>query len=131
MGWWGNFGRLFLCSHLATSTRIATATSTEPTTIYLRSPTFLPHASREPFFVFALPQNPDFSPCKPRLTHTPGSQPQKGVTSYALSANRQKPFAGAAHAAIFNTWRRFRGQVFYVAPPFVALYFIVDWAEKR
>lgn len=62
---------------------------------------------------------------------TLGSQPQKGVTTYALSANRQRPFAGAAHAAVFNTWRRFRGQVLYVVPPFVALYLIIDYAEKR
>lgn len=48
-----------------------------------------------------------------------------------MSANRQRPFAGAAHAAVFNTWRRFRNQVFYFAPPFVALYFILDWAEKK
>ena len=60
-----------------------------------------------------------------------GSQPQKGVTSYALSSNRQRPFAGALNAAIFNTWRRFRAQVFYVAPPFIALYFILDYAERR
>ncbi|KAI5793163.1 cytochrome b-c1 complex subunit 8 [Geopyxis carbonaria] len=60
-----------------------------------------------------------------------GSLPQKGVTDYALSANRQKPLAGAAHNAVFNTWRRFRGSALYVIPPFVAYYFIMDWAEKR
>lgn len=48
-----------------------------------------------------------------------------------MSSNRQRPLAGAGHAAIFNTWRRFRGQVLYVAPPFIALYFIIEWAEKR
>lgn len=46
------------------------------------------------------------------LTNTsPGSPPQKGLTTYTLSANRQRPLKGAAHAAVFNTWRRFRGQV--------------------
>ncbi|KAI9665328.1 MAG: hypothetical protein M1831_001765 [Alyxoria varia] len=60
-----------------------------------------------------------------------GSQPQKGITTYSLSSNRQKPLAGAWHAAIFNSWRRFRGQVFYVAPPFVLVYLIVGWAERR
>lgn len=60
-----------------------------------------------------------------------GSLPQKGVTSYSLSANRQKPLAGAAHNAVFNTFRRFKGAVLYVVPPFVAYYYLMDWAEKR
>lgn len=60
-----------------------------------------------------------------------GSQPQKGVTTYALSANRQKLFAGAMNAAVFNTYRRSRGQVMYFVPWGFALYFIIDWAEKR
>lgn len=60
-----------------------------------------------------------------------GSLPQKGVTTYALSSNRQRPLAGTAHAAVFNSWRRFKGSVLYVIPPFVAYYFIMDWAEKR
>ena len=60
-----------------------------------------------------------------------GSMPQKGIVHYGISANRQNPLAGTFNAAIFNTWRRFRSQVFYVAPPFVALYFIIDYAERR
>lgn len=60
-----------------------------------------------------------------------GSQPQKGVASYALSANRQRPLAGALNAAIFNTWRRFRGQVLYVAPPFIIAYTAMEWAIER
>lgn len=61
----------------------------------------------------------------------PGSQPQKGVASYALSANRQRPLAGTLNAAIFNTWRRFRGQVLYVAPPFIIAYTAMEWAIER
>ncbi|CAD6503135.1 BgTH12-02804 [Blumeria graminis f. sp. triticale] len=60
-----------------------------------------------------------------------GLQKQKGVASYALSANRQRPFAGALHAAIFNTWRRFSGQVLYVAPPLIAAYCTMQWAIER
>ncbi|KAK6602544.1 cytochrome b-c1 complex subunit 8 (UcrQ family protein) [Botrytis cinerea] len=56
---------------------------------------------------------------------------QKGVASYALSANRQRPLAGALNAAIFNTWRRFRGQVLYVAPPFIIAYTAMEWAIER
>ncbi|KAI5810357.1 cytochrome b-c1 complex subunit 8 [Pyronema omphalodes] len=60
-----------------------------------------------------------------------GSLPQKGVTSYALSANRQSPLAGTAHAAIFNTWRRFRGAALYVLPPFIGYYMLMNWANDR
>jgi ubiquinol-cytochrome c reductase subunit 8 len=60
-----------------------------------------------------------------------GSLPQKGVTSYSISSNRQRPLAGTAYAAVFNSWRRFKGAVLYVAPPFVFYYFLMDWAEKR
>lgn len=57
--------------------------------------------------------------------------PQKGIVTYSLSANRQRPLAGTAHAAIFNTWRRFRHQVLYVVPPFVAAYAAMNWAVER
>jgi ubiquinol-cytochrome c reductase subunit 8 len=60
-----------------------------------------------------------------------GSQTQKGVTSYALSANRQGPLKGALNAAIFNTWRRFSSQVLYVAPPLIAAYVAMSWAIER
>ena len=57
--------------------------------------------------------------------------PQKGVASYTISANRQRPFAGALHAAVFNTFRRARGQVLYVVPPFLAAYALMNWAVER
>lgn len=57
--------------------------------------------------------------------------PQKGIVTYSLSANRQRPMAGALHAAIFNTWRRFRHQVLYVAPPFIVAYAAMNWAIER
>ncbi|KAI1211716.1 ubiquinol-cytochrome c reductase complex ubiquinone-binding protein [Annulohypoxylon truncatum] len=60
-----------------------------------------------------------------------GGQPQKGIISYVLSANKQNPFAGAAHAAIFNTWRRFSAQVLYVAPPMIFFYYTMSWAIDR
>ncbi|RAH39611.1 ubiquinol--cytochrome-c reductase subunit 8 [Aspergillus brunneoviolaceus CBS 621.78] len=56
--------------------------------------------------------------------------PQR-ITSYSLSPNRQRPLAGAGHAAIFNTFRRFRHQVLYVAPPFIAAYALMNWAIER
>ncbi|KAI1371081.1 cytochrome b-c1 complex subunit 8 [Hypoxylon crocopeplum] len=57
--------------------------------------------------------------------------PQKRIITYGLSANRQNVFAGAANDAIFNTWRRFRFQVLYWAPPLIAAYYAMDWAMKR
>jgi len=60
-----------------------------------------------------------------------GSQTQKGVTSYALSANRQGPLKGTLNAAIFNTWRRFSSQVLYIAPPLIAAYVAMSWAIER
>ncbi|KAJ5097092.1 Cytochrome b-c1 complex subunit 8 [Penicillium angulare] len=56
--------------------------------------------------------------------------PQR-IATYALSPNQQRPFAGAFHAAIFNTFRRFRHQVLYVVPPFVIAYAAMNWAVER
>jgi hypothetical protein len=58
-------------------------------------------------------------------------QKQKGIVTYGLAPNRQNPFAGAAHSAIFNTWRRASAQVLYIIPPFIAAYYIMDWAIER
>ena len=60
-----------------------------------------------------------------------GSQTQKGIASYALSANRQRPLAGTLNAAIFNTWRRFSHQVLYFAPPLIIAYVTMSWAIER
>ncbi|KAI9884535.1 MAG: Prohibitin-1, subunit of the prohibitin complex (Phb1p-Phb2p) [Watsoniomyces obsoletus] len=60
-----------------------------------------------------------------------GSAPQKGIVTYALSANRQRPMAGVLNAAVFNSWRRFRNQVLYFAPPLIAAYLAMDWAIAR
>jgi hypothetical protein len=60
-----------------------------------------------------------------------GSQPQKGIVHYGLSANRQRPLAGTLNAAIFNTWRRFSHQVLYFAPPLVIAYYSMQWAIER
>ncbi|KAL9616451.1 MAG: hypothetical protein Q9160_008682 [Pyrenula sp. 1 TL-2023] len=60
-----------------------------------------------------------------------GGRPQKGITSYSLSPNRQRPLAGAMHAAIFNVWRRSKAQVLYWLPPFVIAYGLMNWAIKK
>ncbi|PGH11544.1 hypothetical protein AJ79_04802 [Helicocarpus griseus UAMH5409] len=56
--------------------------------------------------------------------------PQK-IASYALSPNRQRPFAGALNNAVFNTFRRSRNQALYVLPPFIAAYAIMSWAIEK
>jgi ubiquinol-cytochrome c reductase subunit 8 len=33
--------------------------------------------------------------------------------------------------AVFNTARRVRGQILYVAPPFVVAYLLVSWMEEK
>ncbi|KAM0333351.1 hypothetical protein ACHAQA_002012 [Verticillium albo-atrum] len=60
-----------------------------------------------------------------------GGERQRGIITFGLSANRQNPFAGAGHDAVFNTFRRFRGSVLYVVPPLVAAYYAMDWAIHR
>ena len=51
--------------------------------------------------------------------------------TFGLAGNRQNPFSGAAHDAIFNTWRRTSAQILYIVPPMLAGYYIMDWATKR
>jgi hypothetical protein len=60
-----------------------------------------------------------------------GGEKQRGIITYGLSANRQNPWAGAFHDAIFNTFRRTKGQIFYWLPPMVAGYYIMNWAVER
>ncbi|KAF2762723.1 hypothetical protein EJ05DRAFT_471675 [Pseudovirgaria hyperparasitica] len=56
---------------------------------------------------------------------------QKGVTSYALSPNRQRPLAGALNAAVFNTFRRTKAQILFWAIPGVLGYSAMQWAIER
>lgn len=65
------------------------------------------------------------------MCHATGSQTQRGVISYSLGANRQRPLAGTLNAAIFNTWRRFSHQVLYFAPPLIVAYQAMQWAIER
>ncbi|KAK3307904.1 cytochrome b-c1 complex subunit 8, partial [Chaetomium strumarium] len=60
-----------------------------------------------------------------------GGLKQKGIVSYGVAPNRQNPLAGAFHDALFNTWRRFRNQVIYFAPPMIAGYYVLNWAIHR
>ncbi|KIV96311.1 hypothetical protein PV10_00193 [Exophiala mesophila] len=56
---------------------------------------------------------------------------QTGIVTYALSPNRQRPLANAFYNAFFNTFRRSRAQFWYVVPPFVAAWWLLEWAEHE
>ncbi|KAK7989966.1 hypothetical protein PG989_010281 [Apiospora arundinis] len=57
--------------------------------------------------------------------------PERGIITYALSSDRQNILAGAGVPALRNTWRRFAGQVLFWAPPLVAAWYAMEWANKR
>ena len=60
-----------------------------------------------------------------------GSLPQKGIVHYGLAQNRQNPLAGTLNAAIFNTFRRTRGQILYWAVPMLIGYEAMQWAIEK
>ena len=60
-----------------------------------------------------------------------GSPPQKGIITYGLSSNRQRPLAGTAHAAVFNVYRRTKGQILFWTIPILAGYELMSWATER
>ncbi|MCQ6513083.1 cytochrome b-c1 complex subunit 8, partial [Vibrio parahaemolyticus] len=60
-----------------------------------------------------------------------GAGKTKGIITYGIAANRQNVFAGAAHDAIFNTFRRTKAQIFYWLPSLMAGYYLMHWATER
>ncbi|KAF9436439.1 hypothetical protein BGZ76_003970 [Entomortierella beljakovae] len=60
-----------------------------------------------------------------------GAPKQRGIAVYSLSPYEQRAFAGAAHQAIFNTFRRFSGQVFYIGVPIALGYSIFSWGKEN
>lgn len=61
-----------------------------------------------------------------------GSPKQRGIISYGLAPNRQKPFAGAFSSdAIFNIVRRIRREIVYILPPAIAYYYMYTWAKEK
>lgn len=60
-----------------------------------------------------------------------GGAKQKGIIHYGVSANRLDPMKGTLHDAVFNTFRRTKGQIFYWVPPLVAAYYLLEWATER
>lgn len=60
-----------------------------------------------------------------------GSPPQRGIITYSMAQNRQRALAGAAHAAVFNTYRRTKGQILYWAVPMLIGYELMNWATEK
>merc|ERR1711972_1072599 len=55
----------------------------------------------------------------------------RGIIKYSLSPFEQRAFAGAISFGVPNMFRRFRGQVLRVAPPFIIGYMIYSTIEAR
>ncbi|XP_022091592.1 cytochrome b-c1 complex subunit 8-like [Acanthaster planci] len=55
----------------------------------------------------------------------------RNVITYSLSPYEQNPFAGIFKKGIPNMWRRFKGQVFRVIPPFALGYLIYRYGSTE
>ncbi|XP_067852220.1 cytochrome b-c1 complex subunit 8 [Heptranchias perlo] len=51
------------------------------------------------------------------------------IITYTISPFEQKAFGNYFSKGIPNMWRRFKGQVFRVLPPFVVAYLVYTWAN--
>jgi ubiquinol-cytochrome c reductase subunit 8 len=60
-----------------------------------------------------------------------GGRPGKGVVTYALSPNRQRPMATFIGKGFWNVMRRSRNQVLYTIPPFIVAYGLMQWAIEK
>ncbi|KAF2206526.1 hypothetical protein CERZMDRAFT_52938 [Cercospora zeae-maydis SCOH1-5] len=61
----------------------------------------------------------------------PRSLRQKGIVTYSISGNRVNPLAGTFKAAIFDIFRRTRGQILYWGLPMFVAYRAMEWAVER
>ncbi|KAG8439218.1 hypothetical protein GDO86_005443 [Hymenochirus boettgeri] len=52
------------------------------------------------------------------------------IITYSLSPFEQRAFPHYFSKGIPNLWRRFRDQVFKVAPPFVLMYITYSWGMQ-
>uniref|UniRef100_A0A8D0H8S9 Cytochrome b-c1 complex subunit 8 n=1 Tax=Sphenodon punctatus TaxID=8508 RepID=A0A8D0H8S9_SPHPU len=53
------------------------------------------------------------------------------VITYSLSPFEQRAFPNYFSKGLPNVWRRFRAQVFIVAPPLLVGYLIYDWGTDE
>lgn len=60
-----------------------------------------------------------------------GGRPGKGIVTYQLSPNRQRPMANFLSKGFWNVMRRSKNQVLYIIPPLVLGYATMQWAIER
>ncbi|KAF9364291.1 ubiquinol--cytochrome-c reductase subunit 8 [Mortierella sp. NVP85] len=60
-----------------------------------------------------------------------GAPKQRGIAIYSLSPFEQRAFAGALHQAVFNTFRRVTGQIFYIGVPVGIAYSVFTWGKEN
>ncbi|OAK93835.1 UcrQ-domain-containing protein [Phaeosphaeriaceae sp. SRC1lsM3a] len=60
-----------------------------------------------------------------------GGRPGKGVVTYAMSPNRQRPMATFIGKGFWNVVRRSRNQILYTVPPFLVAYATMQWAIEK
>ncbi|EMD90272.1 hypothetical protein COCC4DRAFT_127853 [Bipolaris maydis ATCC 48331] len=60
-----------------------------------------------------------------------GGRPGKGIVTYQLSPNRQRPMAHFLSKGFWNVVRRSKNQVLYIVPPLVLGYGAMQWAIER
>ncbi|TGZ58765.1 hypothetical protein CRM22_009466 [Opisthorchis felineus] len=56
---------------------------------------------------------------------------RRGIITYSLSPYEQNAFAGFLKHGFPNLMRRFREKVWIVAPPFIACYLVIEWANRE
>ena len=57
--------------------------------------------------------------------------PQRDIVTYGIAQNRLNPLAGVWSSAVFNTFRRTRGQILYWGVPLLVGYSAMQWAIER
>ncbi|XP_046397497.1 cytochrome b-c1 complex subunit 8 [Ischnura elegans] len=55
----------------------------------------------------------------------------RGIIQFRISPFEQKAFAGALSHGVPNMIRRFRSNIFRVAPPLILGYLVYDQVEKK
>ncbi|KAF1834796.1 UcrQ-domain-containing protein [Decorospora gaudefroyi] len=60
-----------------------------------------------------------------------GGRPGKGIITYSLSPNRQRPMATFINKGFWNVVRRSRAQILYFAPPMIIAYSTMQWAIEK
>ncbi|XP_013134718.1 PREDICTED: cytochrome b-c1 complex subunit 8 [Papilio polytes] len=55
----------------------------------------------------------------------------RGLITYKLSPHEQRAYAGAISNGLPNIFRRFRENIFRVAPPFIVAYLVYEGVDRE